>query len=145
MLELLAHLVGDYIIQTNKQAVLKRKSKKQALIHAATYTLPFLLLTRDLRRLVVIFGTHVVIDHWGLARYVVQAKNSLGDWDNREQYKTPTGYPDGTPDWLKTWLLIIADNTMHLVINHLALLNTPDEETEHWTIELKPILPIEQI
>lgn len=74
MKELLCHLFGDYIIQTNKQALEKRKSKKQALIHAATYTLPFLLLTRNPKRLAVIFGTHAVIDHYGLARFVVQTK-----------------------------------------------------------------------
>lgn len=32
-----------------------------------------------------------------------------------------TGYPPETPVWLSTWLMIIADNTLHLTINFLAL------------------------
>lgn len=31
------------------------------------------------------------------------------------------GYGPDTPDWLAVWLLIIADNTMHLLINRFAL------------------------
>jgi hypothetical protein len=33
----------------------------------------------------------------------------------------PTGYPPNTPAWMAVWLLIIADNTLHLTINYLAL------------------------
>ena len=33
----------------------------------------------------------------------------------------PTGYPPTTPIWLSTWLLIAADNSIHLLINYLAL------------------------
>ncbi len=36
-----------------------------------------------------------------------------------------TGYPSATPAWLAVWLLIIADNTLHLLINHYALLVQP--------------------
>lgn len=121
MNELLAHLFGDYILQTHKQAILKRSSFAQAVIHAATYTIPFLALTRKPLPLFIIFGTHALIDHYGLARYVVRLKNSVGDWENRSAYATPTGYPEDCPAWLKTWLLIVADNTLHLAINHLAL------------------------
>lgn len=32
-----------------------------------------------------------------------------------------TGYPPNTPAWLAVWLLIIADNIMHVLINGLAL------------------------
>jgi hypothetical protein len=32
-----------------------------------------------------------------------------------------TGYPDQNPVWLSTWLLIIADNTVHIAINALAI------------------------
>jgi len=32
-----------------------------------------------------------------------------------------TGYPATVPVWLSTWLMIIADNTLHLTINFLAL------------------------
>jgi len=32
-----------------------------------------------------------------------------------------TGYPPDRPAWLAVWLLIIADNVMHVVINGLAI------------------------
>lgn len=32
-----------------------------------------------------------------------------------------TGYPPSTPAWLSVWLLIIADNICHILINGLAL------------------------
>jgi Protein of unknown function (DUF3307) len=32
-----------------------------------------------------------------------------------------TGYPSDVPPWLAVWLLIATDNTLHLVINFLAL------------------------
>ncbi len=33
----------------------------------------------------------------------------------------PTGYAADKPPWLTVWLLIIADNTMHVLINGAAL------------------------
>lgn len=32
-----------------------------------------------------------------------------------------TGYPSEVPPWLSVWLLIIADNVMHVLINGAAL------------------------
>ncbi len=32
-----------------------------------------------------------------------------------------TGYPPSTPAWLSVWLLIIADNILHIAINGVAL------------------------
>lgn len=32
-----------------------------------------------------------------------------------------TGYPPDRPDWMTVWLMIVADNTLHLTINFLAL------------------------
>jgi hypothetical protein len=32
-----------------------------------------------------------------------------------------TGYPSATPQWLAVFLLIAADNTLHLAINYFAL------------------------
>jgi hypothetical protein len=32
-----------------------------------------------------------------------------------------TGYPPNSPIWLSTWLLIIADNVLHLTVNFAAL------------------------
>jgi len=77
----------------------------------------------------VIAVTHYFIDRYRLARFVVFAKNwylkKFDFWKPMPvgwQHKvTPTGYPESTPDWLAVWLLIIADNILHLTINGLAL------------------------
>jgi hypothetical protein len=120
MNELLAHLVGDYMLQTHHQANEKTKHWGPAIAHATTYTAAYLPLTRNWRALATIGLTHVVIDRYRLARHVVWAKNQFAPAEYRSGH-TATGYPDDTPPWLAFWLLIIADNTMHLLINTAAL------------------------
>lgn len=121
--QLLAHLAGDYLLQSNWMATEKVKRWLPALAHAGSYTLPFLLLTRDPRRLAVIAGTHAVIDRYRLAKHVTWAKNQVGPAAYRSPH-TETGYADELPDYLKFWLMIAADNTIHLVLNRLALQGT---------------------
>lgn len=113
--QILAHLVGDYILQSHWMATEKTKRSRAAAIHAALYTLPFLFLTQAIAPLLFICGTHFVIDRFRLARFVVWAKNGCGG------PFTATGYPDNVPAWLSVWLLIIADNTIHLICNGVAI------------------------
>lgn len=115
----LAHLLGDYVVQTHHQARRKTESWAQALAHAASYTACHLLVTRSPWRLAVIGGTHAVIDHYRLAKHVNWAKNQLAPAEYRPGH-TWSGYPEETPDWLAGWLLFITDNTIHLGINALA-------------------------
>jgi hypothetical protein len=116
--QILCHLVGDYIIQSDWMASEKTKRSLAAAVHAVTYTLPFLFLTLDPAALAFIAGTHFVIDRWRLARYVCWAKNiPWKPWADC----AATGYPSDKPAWLSVWLLIIADNTMHLICNAAAL------------------------
>jgi hypothetical protein len=119
----LAHAVGDYVVQSNWLAQTKTTSHTTAALHAGSYTACFLPLTRSPWRLAVIGGTHYVIDHWRLARYVVWAKNQAAPAEHRYPLTDagPFGYGPDTPDWLAGWLLFIADNTMHLLINEAAL------------------------
>lgn len=128
MRETLAHLVGDYVLQSHWMAKAKTSQALPAAIHAATYTACFVPLTRDWRRLAVIGGTHYLIDRYRLARHVAWAKNQVGPKNWRPEH-TATGFSETDPDWLKFWLMIITDNTMHLLINHLALNVGRDEAT----------------
>ena len=73
--QLVAHLVGDYILQSHWMATEKTKRSAAAAVHAICYTLPFLLLTQDLVSLVVIAASHFAIDRWRLVRYLVWLKN----------------------------------------------------------------------
>lgn len=144
--QLLAHAVGDYILQSDWMATEKTKRSIAALAHVATYGLPFLFFRPSWRAYAVIVGTHFVIDRWRLARFVVWAKNFIaprralyGQTDKGPKGKDrivswagmarnlpwseckATGYPPTAPAWLAVWLLIIADNIMHVVINGMAL------------------------
>lgn len=133
---IVCHLVGDYLLQSDWMAQEKTKKSLAALAHAVTYTLPFLFLTRDPLALGFIAGTHFMIDRWRLARYVCYAKNFLapkvsitirdgyaveGDrWWHPWEVCSTTGYHSSRPPWLAVWLLIIADNTLHLICNGIA-------------------------
>ena len=119
--QLVAHLVGDYIIQSDRMATEKTSKSTWAAIHAATYTLPFLLISRSLRALTFIAVTHFVIDRWRLARFVCWAKNAIGGSYSPWVECSATGYHKDRPAWLAVWLLIIADNTMHILCNAAAL------------------------
>lgn len=171
--QLIAHAVGDYVLQTDWMASEKTKKSTAAAVHVLTYVLPFLFLTTSIPALTVIMLTHFAIDRWRLARYVIwirnflQPKRQLG-WeyvcfravhgrglcvpssaDFAEQpakeiavcpvckddrmprsYRarnypwrncSSTGYYEGRPAWLATWLMIIVDNVLHVLCNAIAL------------------------
>lgn len=121
MEQLLAHLFGDYIIQTSWMANNKRKEWIPAIVHAFTYGLPFLFITLNWQTLAVIVLTHLIIDHYDLAKYVIFGRNWVTDpwleWKDCKKF----GAPPQQPDWLAGWLLIIVDNSCHLLLNYLAL------------------------
>ena len=180
---LVAHLVGDYILQSDYMATEKTKKSVAALAHVFMYTLPFLALTQSWKALLFIAGTHFIIDRWRLARYVCWLKNFLaprwlsGPEPTVATFSTPiqrvhnldnestfvlritsgqhageerkvtgasdmgrvlhleperfrnhpwseceaTGYHKDRPPFLSVWLLIIADNTLHILLNGVAL------------------------
>lgn len=127
--QLVAHAVGDYVLQSDWMANEKTKRSLAAFVHATTYAWPFLLLSTDWRALAIIVGTHFVIDRWRLARWVVLWKNLIGGHllDPRplgvvlQTYESSHGSPIVRPPFLSVWLLIIVDNLMHVTINALAL------------------------
>ncbi len=148
MIQLLLHLIGDYLTQSHWMAENKTKRSWPALVHAVIYSLPFLILKPSLAAFAVILGTHFLIDRFRLARFVVWAKNcalnpnsfkhgwptglmicGFADEHERDSHHaslqwsncSPTGYPSEVPAWLSVWLLIAADNVLHLAINYSAL------------------------
>jgi hypothetical protein len=124
--QLLAHAVGDYVLQSHWMATEKTKRSEAAVAHVLCYALPFIFLLQPSRQaLAVIVGTHFLIDRYRLARYVCWFKNWLAPYGRSGNLDwkacAATGYPPETPPWLATWLLIIVDNIMHVLINGLAL------------------------
>ena len=148
--QLLAHAIGDYVLQSDWMANEKTKKSIAALMHALFYTLPFLFLAKSWWALLFISSTHFIIDRWRLARYVCWAKNFLAPkvtYDVTKEMKSiaggpvelctvtkiagiwwwpwaecvGTGYHKDRPPWMTVWLMIIADNVMHVICNGIAL------------------------
>lgn len=118
MEQLIAHLVGDYILQNHWMANKKTTSWFAAVVHAAFYGVPFLLLIGTWWQWAIIVGTHAVIDHYRLAKYWVDFWGvGKAGWVG-EQFGVAV---DDAPPFLGVWLLILVDNTMHLTINYLTL------------------------
>ncbi len=124
--QLVAHGVGDYLLQSHWMATGKTSRFLPAALHAATYTIPFVFITHSPLALLVIASTHFFIDRYRLARYVVWFKNGVGSpalltGDGTMRQLTDTGYPADVPPWLAVWLLIIADNLIHILLNAAAI------------------------
>lgn len=112
MLQIIFHLIGDYVTQNHWMASKKTLNTNEGAlacwIHALMYSAPFLLIGST-DAFWVIFITHYFIDHYRLAKYFIQ----LRDWNF-------TG-KELQPPFLSVWLLIICDNTFHITINYLSL------------------------
>jgi hypothetical protein len=122
MIQLIFHLIGDYVTQSDWMAQNKTNSTFAAFCHATVYSLPFLLIA-SMNAWLVIWSTHLLIDRFRLARFVVYAKNFLSPPASWQKWQncSATGYHKDSPPWLAVWLMIAADNTIHLVINECAL------------------------
>lgn len=118
MTELLAHLVGDYVLQSHTMSLYKTSESKWALIHAFFYGLPFLFLVANPWQWLVIVGTHAIIDRFKLAdrwcRFYGVGHPGLWWPKGGADFAAPAPF-------LGVWLTIIVDNTAHLAINHFAL------------------------
>jgi hypothetical protein len=125
---ILAHVIGDFFIQSDWMAVNKTSNWKAITIHALTYSIPFLLpmllgwWALSWSALAVIAGTHWVIDRWSLAKYICYAKNWFGPRGSNPPFsETMLGYNKDRPFVITFWLYVITDNTLHLIINALSL------------------------
>jgi hypothetical protein len=118
---ILAHLVGDYLLQNDSMASLKGKHTLMAAWHALVYTLAIAafswtsvksgdLVTWGVQ-LGVVFVTHLIIDRWGLAGKWMRSR-----WVGQRQFADKMG----------PWSVIIVDNTWHLLILlAVTVLNSP--------------------
>lgn len=120
---LICHGLGDYVIQSDWMAHEKTHRWWPAIVHAVTYGLPFLVVTQSPAALALIIGTHAVIDRYRLARHVIWAKNFVSPRRYRFAWAecVATGYHKERPPWMAVWLMIAADNTIHVAINTATL------------------------
>ncbi len=142
--QLVAHAIGDYVLQSDWMATEKTTKHTAAAVHAVVYTFCFLPFTIRLWQLALIAGTHFLIDRYRLARYIVWLKNCLAPrvtvtveyttafvgaggkelYDEQQHIHRwwrpwaecqATGYPPERPIWLAVWLLSVADNLCHIL------------------------------
>jgi hypothetical protein len=117
---ILAHLLGDFVWQTDFMAQNKTKYNWVAALHAAVYTVaiggmlfPQFWYSKETAavfalKLLIVFITHYLMDRYSLAKRYMQ----LVVVDQK-----------GFAEHLKPWSTIIVDNTGHLLV--LALLWHP--------------------
>lgn len=145
MEQLLTHIFGDYILQTDYMAMNKAKRIMPCLLHVLVYTACFLLLTTSWKALLVIGATHFILDHWHtpLKRFI-WLKGHVNPGLVYPEYGkcSTTGFYDDAPYnlvhftsgdgstaryskprlfFISMWLYIIHDNFIHLCINYFAL------------------------
>ena len=116
MEQLILHLIGDYLTQSDWMANNKTKKWTPAIIHAFVYSIPFLLIG-SCYAVAIIFATHAVIDRFRLVKYVLRVK----EWRFNTEWGYITEGENAKPAFMWVWLMIAADNTIHLGINFLAL------------------------
>jgi hypothetical protein len=75
--QVIAHIVGDFVLQSDWMALNKSKKTWIALVHGVLYTTPFLVFTRSVPALLFIALTHAVIDRFGIPKYISWAHNFL--------------------------------------------------------------------
>lgn len=124
---LMCHVIGDYILQSDWMAQNKRSNVVVAAWHVQAYSIPFLFITaqgfRGITQMWLITLSHLVIDHWGLARYVCFAKNFLAPRQHWPRWEDTdfTGYSADREKHVTFWLYVITDNLLHLLCNYIAL------------------------
>lgn len=119
--QLVAHAVGDYVLQNHWMATRKTASSAVCAVHAVFYTLPFLVLTMNPASLAGIAIAHFVIDRWRLARLWVQFWGvGCPGWVPQRLRLVASDEP-APPPFLGVWLLIIVDNIAHVLWNAWAL------------------------
>ncbi len=117
MIQLILHGIGDYILQTDNQALSKKNKGLygfyQCLIHCTTYSLPFLFIG-SYAAVLAIFITHFIIDRTNIVAWGLAYKNGIRTIEN-------FGFGLHRPFAISIWLYIIVDNLIHIICNYLAL------------------------
>jgi hypothetical protein len=121
---LLAHLIGDYGFQNNWIAKWKVHRWRLAALHAILYTCAYAFWYHSPLALLVIGGTHLIIDRYRLVKPFIWAINQLAPKNERYPFAPAmknSGYGPDTAAVVACILMVVVDNTVHLLINYLAI------------------------
>jgi len=120
---LLGHLVGDYLLQNNFMALNKSKFSLKGwfacIIHCIIYTYAVCLVMQEYNWLwiAIVFLSHFFIDKFSLAALYLKALKSR-DLSKiiRIDKSTVLHMPDAIQAMVTIFVVIVADNTMHLLL-----------------------------
>jgi hypothetical protein len=94
-----AHLIGDYLIQTDWMAANKKASSTACMVHVATYMLPFLFTPLAWWQLALIAAQHFAQDRTQFVPWFMRVKGSSGFMQSP----------------LSPWSIIVTDNILHVL------------------------------
>ena len=108
MVQLICHLIGDYLLQNDWMAQNKKKKWSNGfaacLIHCVLYIIPFAFIC-SIIQCFALFLTHFFIDRFYFVRWFM---NHAG----QKEFSKPPFAP---------WSIIVVDNTFHLVTNYIII------------------------
>lgn len=96
---ILAHFVGDFLLQTHEQAVKKKTSNLFCGFHVVCYIVPFLMCGLAWWQLLLIAAQHFIQDRTNFVVWFMKAKGSAGF------IEPPMG----------PWSIIVTDNILHIL------------------------------
>jgi hypothetical protein len=99
MSPILAHFIGDFILQNDKMASNKKKSSLWCGIHVVCYMLPFLLCGLAWWQLLLIAAQHFAIDRTGFVLWFMKVKGQAS-------------FASGP---CSPWSVIVVDNILHIL------------------------------
>lgn len=94
-----AHLIGDYLIQTDWMAIGKKKSSWICAVHVLTYLIPFLFCGLEWWQLALIGVGHFAQDRTGFVVWLMKVSGSAA-------FATGPCAP---------WSIIVTDNVLHIL------------------------------
>lgn len=124
ILLLIAHLLGDWIFQSRKVAVLKGKQTiagwAACFFHVSVYTLIFVLLIKSQTLLFYasIFVPHFVIDKWSLMSKWQKLRD--GEYWYDSYLNQPTSFMERVEAGFAALRYTVEDNTIHLICLYLS-------------------------
>lgn len=109
MLLIYAHLIGDYLLQTDKMAEGKKRSSWICLLHVLTYMIPFLWCNLSVCQFLLIGIQHFLQDHTTFIVWFMHIKGST-------KFTEPPMAP---------WSIIVTDNIVHILWIALVVVFIP--------------------
>ena len=115
---IIGHLVGDYMIQSKKMALLKSNKDLNGLMwcvwHCVLYTLSISVFTQttDPIKIFLIFMSHFPIDHWSLASKwlkLIRGRNFVDAYKSNSEFRE-------IDLAFSTIVYVVVDNTMHILL-----------------------------